>query len=360
MRKRIKIFSDKKYLRVDKRHQLMLFPFWGEYPENPNLPFFGVFDNYIANGSKYFELTSLEECDFAVLPSEWDPSNALLYEFGKMANKSGIRSLCFYGSDSIDKCLLENTIVFRTSLTATSRSQNEVALPGWHEDFIEKYRSGELLLREKKKRPVVGFCGNEGSNQFFERLKCYVRLSVIIRIRDKIKPDQCGKVAPFRGLEPKASRRKALTALEGAGHIDTNFIYRKEFFASAFSGNISVYDLMKARYDYVDNIISSDYTICVRGTGNFSYRLYETLCCGRIPIFINTDCVLPYESELDWKTFSVWVEEKDMHRLPEILMDFHSALSPDDFMEMQTKCRHIWCEWLSPDGFYKNLYRHFQ
>jgi hypothetical protein len=41
-------------------------------------------------------------------------------------------------------------------------------------------------------------------------------------------------------------------------------------------------------------------------------------------------------------------------------MDFHNSLSEDDFTELQYKCRKVWEEWLSPEGFFANFYRHFE
>ena len=49
------------------------------------------------------------------------------------------------------------------------------------------------------------------------------------------------------------------------------------------------------------NRFSSKYTndnlygLCVRGFGNFSFRLGETLMMGRIPILIDTECILPFD-----------------------------------------------------------------
>lgn len=62
--------------------------------------------------------------------------------------------------------------------------------------------------------------------------------------------------------------------------------------------------------------MGSDYVLCARG-GDFSYRLYETLSYGRIPVFVDTDCVLPYDSEIKWKDYCVWVDEKEVNRIGE-------------------------------------------
>lgn len=81
--------------------------------------------------------------------------------------------------------------------------------------------------------------------------------------------------------------------------------------------------------------------------GNFSVRLYETLMMGRIPVFVNTDCLLPFEDKINWKNHVVWVEWKDKNKIAEILSDFHKNISIQDFEKMQLKNRRLWKETLS-------------
>jgi len=113
------------------------------------------------------------------------------------------------------------------------------------------------------------------------------------------------------------------------------------------------------RRNFVDNMIDGDYVLCTRGFGNFSYRLYEALCCGRIPVFVNTDCVLPYEHLIDWRQYCVWVEEYEIDMIGDIVARFHAGLSDTDFHDLQRACRRLWDEWLSPTGFFANFHRHF-
>jgi hypothetical protein len=81
---------------------------------------------------------------------------------------------------------------------------------------------------------------------------------------------------------------------------------------------------------------------------------------GRIPVFVNTDCVLPYEKFIDWKNLLVWVEEKDLSDIAEKVSMYHKSLSPEQFVERQKELRSIYEEWLSPQGFFKNFCRHFE
>ena len=106
-------------------------------------------------------------------------------------------------------------------------------------------------------------------------------------------------------------------------------------------------------------MFASDYVLCARGHGNYSIRFYETLSSGRIPVFINTDCVLPFEEWIDWKRYCVWVEEHEVARVAEKVAEFHDGLSDGEFRDRQRACRQLWSEWLSPLGFFTNFRRYF-
>ena len=114
-------------------------------------------------------------------------------------------------------------------------------------------------------------------------------------------------------------------------------------------------------------MIESDYALAARGSetwgpsaGNFSYRLYEILSCGRPPLFVNTDCVLPYDGEIDWTEFTVWIEERELESIANRLVEFHAVLDDDAYAELQHRCRQVWIDYLSPHGFFRHLHLHFR
>jgi hypothetical protein len=106
-------------------------------------------------------------------------------------------------------------------------------------------------------------------------------------------------------------------------------------------------------------MIASDYVLCARGTGNYSYRLYEALSLGRIPVFVDTDCVLPYDFAIDWPSYGVWIDRRSVKHIGERVAEFHAGLSDEGFMELQRRCRLLWEEYLSPLGFFSKFRLHF-
>ena len=116
----------------------------------------------------------------------------------------------------------------------------------------------------------------------------------------------------------------------------------------------------RSRLEFLENLLESDYVLCARGYGNYSHRLYEALACGRIPLFIDTDCVLPFDFAIDWKRFCVWVDQVDLRSVADRVAEFHASISGEEFEELQVACRRLWEEWLSPEAFFANFHRHLE
>ena len=143
-----------------------------------------------------------------------------------------------------------------------------------------------------------------------------------------------------------------LKEFEGKAGILTNYLLRAQY----HGGDTNDKDLQaRLKTEFVNNILNSDYTLCMRGGGNFSVRFYETLCLGRIPIFIDTDSVLPFQDEIDYKSIFPWIDVKDLPHAAEIVQDFHAKLSNDDFIDLQKTCRKLWLDHMTPDGFHRDF-----
>jgi len=353
----LKIYSNPNLLKPGQPHVVMLHPFWGKNPEDQSDPRLGRFDDYTAKGQEIFQITSLEEADLAIFPLSWQdtlkfPENMpLANQFFQEAKTFGKIVGIFFLDDSDKPLNLENSLVFRTSLLASTRPKNEFAMPGWSEDFITTYLHGKLPIRNKSYKPVIGFCGQ--SKPLKATLKDTIKEFLIATEKIfNIKVGNLGSVI----------RAQALRLLSQSDLVTTNFVLRSNFIGGSQKkgGGLDFPLMQKVRQEYLENMINSDYILCCRGLGNYSFRLYETLCCGRIPIFINTDCVLPYDFKINYKKYCVWLEQKELHRLPEKVAEFHARLSPQDFINLQQECRQLWFDYLSPTGFFTHIHEHLE
>jgi hypothetical protein len=341
------IFSDRRFLASPSTpHAVILAPFWGANLEPAGTPDEGRFDRYATVGASFLRLTELEDSDVAVFPQNWEAAGeqaaGLAEQFTAACADAGKPAAFFSGADSTEP-LPVDAVTFRTSILRSERRANEFALPAWSEDFLERYLGGELQPRHRHGRPVVGFCGNTLGG-----LPAATRVERLLR-----RPRE----PQARRLTGERPRTRALRALGSERRLETNFVLRGNFLAGALGDPAA---LVETRGEYVQNMLQSDYILCVRGIGNFSYRLYETLSLGRIPVFVDTECVLPLEFEIDWRDHCVWVEEDEIDVIGDRILAFHESVNDTEFEERQRACRRLWETRISPQGFFASFHRHFQ
>lgn len=338
----LKFYTDRNYLPEGKVWITLLEPFWGRPPEADDFVDKNRFLDYNLCGKKLFSLVEEpEDADLFVFPTAYELVNdrEKIREFAAKAAQHNSKLLLFFNSDSDEVVDIENTLVFRTSFYKSSQRKDEFALPGWSQDYIKTSFGGELQIRTKGEKPKVGYCGYiDGKKE---------KISGPIDFLRHIKRalfNSSPKVPAFQKL-----RGDIVRALFKAPEVETNFIIRDGF--------MGVQATQVTRDEFINNMIDSDYCIVTRGQGNFSYRLYEVMSCGRIPLFVNTDSVLPYDHIVNWKDYFVWIEESELPNIGEKLLDFHASISKEEFIERQKKIRELYEEWISPVGFHKNLWR---
>lgn len=352
-RVKLKIHADHSALAPGQRHVVMLYPFWGKSPEIPGEPDSGRFDAYASEGGELFELSALAEADIAVLAGEWVAGGGTSEAFAycEQARQAGKKIIIFFNNDSSEDIPIEEAIIFRTSAYSSSHSPNVFGLPAWSEDFVNVYRDGILPVRSKQAKPIIGYCG------YGEILPSYMphRINNLISRIPFLR-----RFAIDQGNESAMGfRSKILNLLAQSKAVRTHFLLRKSFWNGAITeGKLDLNKSRQSRIEFANNMFDSDYTLCTRGAGNFSFRLYEVLCSGRIPVFINTDCLMPLDSWINWRDYCVWVEASEAEQVVERLLTFHAALSPEAFEKIQHSCRQFWLEYLSPMGFFSQLYRY--
>lgn len=74
--------------------------------------------------------------------------------------------------------------------------------------------------------------------------------------------------------------------------------------------------------EFIDITQRSWFSLAPRGYGLQSFRFFEILQLGSIPVFIYNPEWFPFNDVLDWSTFSVCIPEKDIPKIPEILKTY--------------------------------------
>jgi hypothetical protein len=254
-------------------------------------------------------------------------------EVANEARKRNIGCVFFSWGDADESVNVPYGTVYRHSLFSNRRKDHEQAMAAQVSDpQIELGK--KIPLRELSAEPSVGFCGYV-SNPLMRTVYRMARRR--------------------RKAEGLCLRARVIRALKRTKNLHGNFIMRQSYWAGMrgrFRGRHALGEF-RPREDFWNNVINNDYTLCIRGAGNFSYRFYEVLAAGRIPLFINTRCVLPFEDEIDWRKHCVWVEEDQIDSAGEILVDFHARLTPQRFRSIQAANRQLWEHRLSPLAFYQ-------
>jgi len=268
--------------------------------------------------------------------------------------RAGKRMLVFSDSDSAEPVDLDGCLVFRTSLYRSTRAPNEHALPHLGPDLVRQYLGGEMIVRPKAPLPIAGFRGRSPPQRW--SIKHGIKLAIRrARHGPRGEPRSWRTAFAFARI-----RNRALRAVETTPEIRSRIFRHPGFLggAQAHDGTVDFPRFVRERAEFVRNLVECDYGVCVRGEGNYSMRLYETVCLGRIPLFIDTDCVLPLEDVVDRRSHVVWVDWRDARKAGTTLREFHDEISAREFEERQRRLRSLWLEYLSPEAFFGHLLRY--
>lgn len=277
-----------------------------------------------------------EEADCYVYPYHYTnkPEEfAHLRLFSEEALRHGKKVIVVFPGDNDQSIFLPNLIVFRHSQYKYKIQANEIIMPAFVEDLLGDQ---SLDLREKSEVPTVGFCGWANYE------------TITLQLKDVVKN-------LFRKYKSGIYyRHQTIRALQASHEIKTNFTLRH-----AYAGNEKTREMdpVVMRRDFIQNIQDTDYTLCIKGSGNFSQRFYETLSLGRNPLYIDTNTVLPLEDEIVYDTCILRIPVEKAGDVAKIVSDFHAAITPEEFSNRQKMAREIFKKYLRIDAYFTYLFQ---
>jgi hypothetical protein len=284
----------------------------------------------------------------AINPSQLDPSRpelalALQQRLDQLEATSQRLAkplLLFRYHDSSDSLPYAQGRVWRTSLQASRVGPHEAALPAFHADPRPEWQAlgGSLEPLPWQPRPGVGFCGQ--SLPLDPGLR--KRLGEALRRR-------LGR--PLAGIPGYRLRRDAMRSCRR----------RSDALRCGFllSDPLETTPPAAQRQRFLANLFEHTYVLCASGYGNYSYRFYETLAAGRIPVFLDSDAVLPFQDRIPWRELVVWVEAEAVHRTAERILAFHRRFDDASLRAHQRRLRQIWETYCTPEGFQRQLSEQF-
>lgn len=338
----VRIYINRALMPSDVSHSPLLYPHLGlvRKDSNPMVTFALEKYGYTSEG---FELVATpEEADYVMVPNAyWHLKRKYPERLRQMLDEAvrHQKPVLIDGSgDQEFPIRVPNSVVLRIGMWRFKALPNELAIPVIAEDLLETEVKGPLPVRTKNNRPVLAFSG-------WARLplKQYVRASI--------------KAFPYRFLSLFDSRYgtyvkgvllriEVIRSLANAKRITTNFILRRSYSANkkTVEGNIT-----DVRKEFVENLLASDYALSVRGDANADTRFYEAISLGRIPVFVDSERVMPFEDMIDYSAFSVHVPFDQRRSIDKILGDFHNSLTPEKFEAMQRQARLVFERYLRND-----------
>jgi len=239
--------------------------------------------------NKFKKIKNDISSDRVYLPIFWT-SLFIIRNYG-----ANINDLCEF-LDNLDKTKKYFTIVqFASGIYWENKNKIDINIISSGGGGIDiKSKSVKRLFIEEINKYRDIFIGKEAN--YFLPLLC----QPILKNRKNIKK----KIITFRGnLTTHPLRLEMRDKLKN----NKNFLIEDSWRSSNMQ-----------RYIYL--LDQSMFTLAPRGYGYSSFRLYEAICMGSIPIIIWKDkLILAYNDELNYKDFSIIIHSNDISKIPEII-----------------------------------------
>jgi hypothetical protein len=317
-----------------------------------------IFDLYFSKSKflmQYYSLTdSIKNSDIIILPLEYTymlkKHDKYLTKFLTNANEFEKPIWVYSGGDF--GISLEDQKIYNFRLGGFKNKLNDrtIILPSFVTDPYLHHLKQNLKFLEKEKVPGIGFVGHAkgGFIKYFKELLIFFHLNF-----KRILNFEYADYQPF--FPSSIKRAKYLKYLQSSSEVVTNFIFRDKYRAGVKVEK----DKAVTTNEFFNNIYENPYTFCMRGGGNFSVRFYEVLAVGRIPVLLNTNCLLPLDNFIDWAEHCVILDESEFKSIGNYIKKFHNDLSADSFLKLQEGNRKLWEDFLTRHSFFKVIHDQF-
>jgi len=241
--------------------------------------------------------------------------------------------------------IYKNVYLFQNAINPKRSDQYNHIIPSWISDpYLDYDREFEPMAFTEK--PKIGFCGY-ATNSIQELIQGFRSYFIhVIFLSPK-------HLYPANLYFPAHVRHKYLKFFETLKQVDANIIYREKYRAG---GDKNPKLKAKTTKEFFDNIYENQYTLCLRGGGNFSVRFFQTIAMGRIPIFIDLNSTFPFREVIQEQNLIPILKKGEEKKWEQQINEFHQSWK-SNFEELQLKLRAFWKEYYQKDSFFKNFYQ---
>ena len=102
---------------------------------------------------------------------------------------------------------------------------------------------------------------------------------------------------------------------------------------------------------YVSLLGNSCFSLCPRGAGISTIRLFESMSMGAIPVIISDRYKPPLSDQVDWRSFSVTIKENKLNKIENVLKSF----TADTIREMSQKTLDVYHKYFSNTNLHQTI-----
>ena len=322
---------------------------WALRPKNRDR----MFARLIAE-NKLLEVDAIQDCQLAIYPYKaFNPETLIfdesVYNAAFEAKKYGKTLIIDATSDSNVFLDIPTAKILRCGLYRSLQRSFEIECPFWS-NFRTKQSLDSLTINDKGSRPKIGFCGTISSVGKVSQMAKRILPKTVAK--SVLAEGQLCRHLDIRLLEGMSLklRTTAIALLAKDRRIESYFDISspsRSYYHKNVSNKIELEKL------FVNNISYCDYTLCVRGTGNYSGRFYMALNAGRIPVVVDTDVVIPFEEKLHL----VKVPAKSIEKIGDYVLEHFETTSESELKAMKQENRYVFDRFIVPERFFPNLLR---
>jgi hypothetical protein len=98
--------------------------------------------------------------------------------------------------------------------------------------------------------------------------------------------------------------------------------------------------------DFIESSLKSKFVLCPRGYGASSFRLYEAMQLDAVPVYISDRFWLPWQHELNWNEFCIFITEDNIPEIHSILKSIDDKL----YSSMKNKMKEVYENYFTLEG----------
>jgi hypothetical protein len=297
--------------------------------------------------TKAQRVDAADQAEAIVLPNNFsslsEDSRRYIAKWAEESEQYKIPLFLFSGGDYTDSLVFDpRAKVFKLSLYRSDLHPHDISMP----TLIDDLGYTGITLRSKTGIPTVSFCGKAGFASYREKLGSW-GWRMVYEITSIWNPSAQGRI---RGI---FWRMRVIKACRNSSLVKTYFVVRKTFSGAARTIEVPP---EQARKEFIDSMLMSDFVLATKGDGNYSNRFIEALSMGRIPVFVDTDIVLPLENIIEYEKISVRIPMNRVSDTPRFIKDFYDGLNEGEWQARQRLARETFEKYLRQDSFFEHIF----